>query len=45
MVLWVCEASEVNKWTVFALRPNGPKKKKKKKKNKNNFAYSRSDPP
>ena len=25
MVMWVCEASEVNIWTVFAVRPNGPK--------------------
>ena len=33
----------MNNWTVFPLRPNGPKKKKKN--NNNNFAYSRSDPP
>ena len=25
MVMWVCEAWEVNIWTVFAVRPNGPK--------------------
>ena len=41
MVMWVCEAWQVNIWTVFAVRPNGPKNKKKK--NKNNFASSRSD--
>ena len=44
MVMWVCEAWEVNIWTVFAVRPNGPNNNKKKKKN-NNFASSRSDPP
>ena len=26
MVMWVCEASEVNIWAVFAVRPNGPNK-------------------
>ena len=36
MVMWVCEAWQVNIWTVFAVRPNGPNKK-------NNFASSRSD--
>ena len=42
--MWVCEASEVNIWTVFAVGPNGANKKNKKnKKNKNNFASSRSD--
>ena len=40
MVMWVCEASEVKIWTVFAVRPNGPKNKKKYKQN---FASSRSD--
>ena len=34
MVMWVCEAWQVNIWTVFAVRPNGPN---------NNFASSRSD--
>ena len=43
MVMWVCEAWQVNIWTVFAVRPirlNGPNKNKN---NKNNFASSRSD--
>ena len=40
MVMWVCEAWQVNIWTVFAVRPNGPNKKNNKK---NNFASSRSD--
>ena len=26
MVMWVCEASEVNIWTVFAVRPNSANK-------------------
>ena len=34
----VCEASEVNIWTVFAVGSNGAKNK-----NKNNFASSGSD--
>ena len=38
MVMWVCEAWQVNIWTVLAVRPNGPKNKKD-----NNFASSRSD--
>ena len=38
MVMWVCEAWQVNIWTVFAVRPNGPKNNKD-----NNFASSRSD--
>ena len=38
--MWVCEASEVNNWTVFAVGPNGANNNKK---NKNNFASSRSD--
>ena len=42
--MWVCEASEVNIWTVFAVGPNGANKNKNKNKtNKNNFASSRSD--
>ena len=43
--MWVCEASEMNNWTVFGLIPNGPEKKKKKKNNNNNnnFASFRSD--
>ena len=44
MVMWVCEAWEVNIWTVFAVRPNGPNNNNNKK-NNNNFASSRSDPP
>ena len=36
MIMWVCEASEVNNLTVFELRPNGPKKN-------NNCASSKSD--
>ena len=40
MVMWVCEAWQVNIWTVFAVRPNGPNNKNK---TKNNFASSRSD--
>ena len=38
MVMWVCEASEVKIWTVFAVRPNGPNNKK------SNFASSKSVP-
>ena len=37
MVMWVCEAWQVN---IFAVRPNGANKK-----NKKNFASSRSDRP
>ena len=43
MVIWVCEASEVNNLTVLAVGPNHRDNKKKKKKNK--IASSRSDPP
>ena len=38
--MWVCEAWQVNIWTVFAVRPNGPNNNNK---NNNNFASSRSD--
>ena len=47
--MWVCEASEVNIWTVFAVGPNGAKNNKNNKNNnnknktKNNFASSGSD--
>ena len=41
MVIWVCEASEVNNLTVLAVGPNG----RDKNKNKNKIASSRSDPP
>ena len=40
MVLWVCEASEVNNLTVLAVGPNGHNNKDKDK-----IASSRSDPP
>ena len=36
--MWVCEASELNIWTVFAVGPNGANKNKN-----NNFASSGSD--
>ena len=42
MVMWVCEAWQVNIWTVFAVRPNGPNNNNNNN-NKNNFASSRSD--
>ena len=38
MVVWVCEASEVNNLTVLAVGPNGHKDDDK-------IASSRSDPP
>ena len=40
--MWVCEAGQVNIWTVFAVRPNGANKNKNNN-NNNNFASSRSD--
>ena len=41
MVIWVCEASEVNNLTVLAVGPNGHNKDKDKDK----IASSGSDPP
>ena len=43
MVIWVCEASEVNNLTVLAVGPNGRDKNNKDKDDK--IASSRSDPP
>ena len=43
MVIWVCEASEVNNLTVLAVGPNGHNKDDNKDKDK--IASSRSDPP
>ena len=45
MVIWVCEASEVNNLTVLAVGPNGHNNNKDNKKNKDKIASSRSDPP
>ena len=46
MVLWVCEASEVNNLTVLAVGPNGHNNNNKdKNKDKDKIASSRSDPP
>ena len=42
MVIWVCEASEVNNLTVLAVGPNGHNKDDK---DKDKIASSRSDPP
>ena len=44
MVIWVCEASEVNNLTVLAVGPNGHNNKDKNK-DKDKIASSRSDPP
>ena len=41
MVIWVCEASEVNNLTVLAVGPNGHNNKDDKDK----IASSGSDPP
>ena len=43
MVIWVCEASEVNNLSVLAVGPNGHNKDDDADKDK--IAYSRSDPP
>ena len=40
MVIWVCEASEVNNLTVLAVGPNG-----RDNKDKDKIASSGSDPP
>ena len=45
MVIWVCEASEVNNLTVLAVGPNGHNNNNKDDDNKDKIAYSRSDPP
>ena len=46
MVVWVCEASEVNNLTVLAVGPNGHNKDDDDKdKDKDKIASSRSDPP
>ena len=46
MVIWVCEASEVNNLTVLAVGPNGHNNNNKdKNKDKDKIASSRSDPP
>ena len=42
MVIWVCEASEVNNLTVLAVGPNG---RDKDNKDKDKIASSGSDPP
>ena len=44
MVIWVCEASEVNNLTVLAVGPNGHNNNNKDD-NKDKIASSRSDPP
>ena len=44
MVIWVCEASEVNNLTVLAVGPNGHNKDKDKD-DKDKIASSGSDPP
>ena len=43
MVIWVCEASEVNNLTVLAVGPNGRNNNNKDDKDK--IASSGSDPP
>ena len=43
MVIWVCEASEVNNLTVLAVGPNGHNNKDDDKEDK--IASSGSDPP
>ena len=45
MVVWVCEASEVNNLTVLAVGPNGHNKDDDDDNNKDKIASSRSDPP
>ena len=45
MVIWVCEASEVNNLTVLAVGPNGHNKDDDDNNNKDKIASSRSDPP
>ena len=44
MVIWVCEASEVNNLTVLAVGPNH-RDNNNKNKDKDKIASSRSDPP
>ena len=44
MVIWVCEASEVNNLTVLAVGPNGHNNKDDDE-DDDKIAYSRSDPP
>ena len=45
MVIWVCEASEVNNLTVLAVWPNHRDNNEDKDKDKDKIASSRSDPP
>ena len=46
MVIWVCEASEVNNLTVLAVGPNGrDNNNNKDDDNKDKIASSGSDPP
>ena len=46
MVIWVCEASEVNNLTVLAVGPNHrDNNNNKNKDNKDKIASSGSDPP
>ena len=45
MVIWVCEASEVNNLTVLAVGPNGHNNNNKDDNNKDKIASSGSDPP
>ena len=44
MVIWVCEASEVNNLTVLAVGPNG-RDKDDNNKDEDKIASSGSDPP
>ena len=45
MVIWVCEASEVNNLTVLAVGPNGRDNDNNNDKDEDKIASSRSDPP
>ena len=45
MVIWVCEASEVNNLTVLAVGPNHRDNNNNKNKDKDKIASSGSDPP
>ena len=45
MVIWVCEASEVNNLTVLAVGPNHRDNNNKDDKDEDKIASSGSDPP
>ena len=45
MVIWVCEASEVNNLTVLAVGPNGRDKDDNNNKEEDKIGSSGSDPP